>query len=411
MNVEPLSCPSCSAPVPLEDGDSFRCPFCNAEVSVPESYRAVRNANRVADADLARVEAAYAALGTPPGPFLRVAARGADVLLWLFGHFSTLVLLLVVFFAAPPAALDALEHVAPQLGISVVSLTGPVIAALALGALVFAGFLLPIEYTHRSALAAGRSRLGAGMAAKPPATAGGPAVCRECGAPLAVPQGALGVRCRYCRTDNLVALPPEWVERVTRKSAARHADVLSALESEAKIESDAHERRSTMRLLTGVGFVVCAVLWGALAHELGRGVPAWWLASVARKPRLVVREDKRSHGELRTGEAYDLVVDGADCDDYPDACGPTFVVPLRKGERFVVESADLRPNTTITAEEPWFATARAVVFRRARPPRVELTAPYSGWFVVQIRFPELTTARVSKQHAHLHATLAIQPPG
>ena len=54
--------------------------------------------------------------------------------------------------------------------------------------------------------------LHAGLAAKSPSRAGGPAECRTCGAPLFARSSDLSVNCPYCRTDNLVRIPDEWVD-------------------------------------------------------------------------------------------------------------------------------------------------------------------------------------------------------
>jgi LSD1 subclass zinc finger protein len=63
-----------------------------------------------------------------------------------------------------------------------------------------------------------RQMLQAALAARPPERPGGPATCRSCGAPLDVPEGALGVRCVYCREHNLVAIPESWIARARKAS-------------------------------------------------------------------------------------------------------------------------------------------------------------------------------------------------
>src|SRR5207253_1658793 len=64
-----------------------------------------------------------------------------------------------------------------------------------------------------------RGKLQAELAAKPPSRPGGPARCRRCDAPLDVKPGDLGVRCFYCRTDNLVAMPADWIARMKSGTA------------------------------------------------------------------------------------------------------------------------------------------------------------------------------------------------
>jgi hypothetical protein len=64
--------------------------------------------------------------------------------------------------------------------------------------------------------AVGLATLQAALAARPPKRPGGAAECRLCGAPLAIQGNAPGVRCLYCRADNLVALPRAWIERAKK---------------------------------------------------------------------------------------------------------------------------------------------------------------------------------------------------
>jgi hypothetical protein len=60
------------------------------------------------------------------------------------------------------------------------------------------------------------------LAAAPPARAGEPPCCRECGAPLALEPGALAATCVYCGTDSLTAdLPTQAASRERRKTAQR----------------------------------------------------------------------------------------------------------------------------------------------------------------------------------------------
>ena len=53
--LEPLHCPSCGAPVPLE-GDSFPCAHCGATVRPPDDYVAMLALRRAAIAELRRAE-------------------------------------------------------------------------------------------------------------------------------------------------------------------------------------------------------------------------------------------------------------------------------------------------------------------------------------------------------------------
>lgn len=91
------------------------------------------------------------------------------------------------------------------------------------------------------------------LSARPPTRAGGAASCRQCGAPLSVPRRATGVRCAYCRTDNLVKIPADWLER--------RAGAVAQVAREAKAALGEHYAElRRLRLRLGLRVVVIALL-------------------------------------------------------------------------------------------------------------------------------------------------------
>src|SRR5207302_1614635 len=103
-----------------------------------------------------------------------------------------------------------------------------------------------------------RRSLQMGLAARLPSRAGGPAICRECGAALEVPPDAHGVRCVYCGADNLVNLPAESLARAKAKSSGLHARIKDAME-----EYDAVQLKSRVDLKNQAAVCLAAlpVLW------------------------------------------------------------------------------------------------------------------------------------------------------
>ena len=97
-----------------------------------------------------------------------------------------------------------------------------------------------------------RAGLQAALASSPPSTQGGPALCRQCGAALAVPPGALGVRCDYCGADNLVAVPTAWLEATKKVDKALVNEERSALQAEA-------EARRSLRWSLAWRFLICVL--------------------------------------------------------------------------------------------------------------------------------------------------------
>lgn len=115
------------------------------------------------------------------------------------------------------------------------------------------------------------------LATRPPATPGGSATCRNCGAPLDVPPGATLALCVYCHAENAVEI------RTRLLSGAKRA--LSRVTSgtrEAQ-EHDRADRRETRRLL-----------W----HELLRY--GWRTFLFTELPMVWAIDDARSQASGRT---------------------------------------------------------------------------------------------------------------
>ena len=231
--VAPLLCPSCSAPVPLGDGEVATCSFCQAKVPLPAEYRALRDAEHQRTTDREVAEKLYRKLGSPPSPALRAWTSAVTIasaaLVGIVGLLLTISagLMLLAGFALE-LVLHALAH---PLGIDLIDRFG--------GGTVYAGFvvimivfgLLPVWLVgYLDSLAEIKRTLQVSLAAHPPQKPGFPSTCRGCGAALDVPSGAFGVRCAYCQADNIVSLPAAWIARVGGKQASFHRSIITAVE-------------------------------------------------------------------------------------------------------------------------------------------------------------------------------------
>jgi hypothetical protein len=224
-----LRCPGCGAAVPLVPKARAACPFCGAAVDTPPAWLEAAEA-RAAEARARRaIEPRWRELTRPPPAWVRPAAMALVAVL-------------------PPAVTVALVY----------ALTPPpgTAAAFALGALPG---LLPgaLAWLWAAAVGATVVDVTLGLAAAPPARAGAPPSCRECGAPLAVEEGALAATCAYCGTDSLVADLPTTAESRARRRAAERTLAEAA---------DALARRRRLLALGGLGLLVGV---GGLSAALG----------------------------------------------------------------------------------------------------------------------------------------------
>ena len=293
-SLKPLLCAACSGPVPLLDGEVTKCPYCGQPVTIPPDYRELRDADRQRSGDEGALAAIYARIGRPPGLLLRmwgsvvgqvvmVLIKVLGVLGWIWVGLFAIVLKLVdaiddirvvlavlalpfgfVFLIVWGLA-RALHAMSPALGIDLIDVYSLPVAFAWVGVAIYVTTAVPLALLRAAeAYAMVRQRLQACLAARPPSSDGGPATCRQCGGALVIPNGALGVRCVYCHTDNLVALPERWITQVKDRTATFHHQVESALAEE--LASRKKSRFRMWGILIG-SLALPFVLWG-LGHAM-----------------------------------------------------------------------------------------------------------------------------------------------
>ena len=167
--LEPLHCPSCGGPVPLE-GDSFPCAHCGATVRPPDDYVAMLSLRHAAIAELRRAERRWRwSRWSSSRPFT-IGLR-ASFLAWF-----VLVCFLELVVDWPHGVL----------------LLGLIVALLECGV----GWALGSVYADaRATLPA----LPDGTFVKLPAEV---ATCASCGGPIRFGEGELAVICAYCGGDD-----------------------------------------------------------------------------------------------------------------------------------------------------------------------------------------------------------------
>ncbi|HVY47541.1 MAG TPA: hypothetical protein VHB21_16745 [Minicystis sp.] len=284
--LERLTCGNCGASVPLADADAVPCPHCGGAVAMPVAYRRAFLIERKDAATRAEARRLYAELGTPPGRWLRFLSIAFNGWWLLFGGgfvmmCASLFVVDFAFFMIGDACHENVVEVMPVREQRALQFP-PAIALAAVGAALGV-------YGRRHARS--RRRLQAALAAKPPGRAGGPAICRTCGGPLAVEAGALGVRCVYCGSDNLVALPPSWIAKVGADVATIGAEI-----EPARVELTRERARLRRGLVLhvggiGVGFALffLACLSGTHEPPADTGVVPPGFAGFSGDPRPLVR--------------------------------------------------------------------------------------------------------------------------
>jgi DNA-directed RNA polymerase subunit RPC12/RpoP len=286
--VDVLRCPACGADVPLGQADDARCVHCGREVPLPETYRELRRLQREDEASRQRAQALFSTLDSPPWLFTRVLAAVFDQPMIVFW----------IFFGVPVGLASVLGGLAigERCRLSEAASTG------ASFVILFAFAFVPRSigiYANRRA--GGRRLLLAGLAAQPPRLPGGPARCRECGAPLDVTPGALVARCVYCGADSAVRVRTPFVARARRavRVAAHTIDEAAALdrrERAATRRTLANELRRYLLTTAVFGGLFATFMWDdARVTALGEGsAPALGLVALVIGTLLLIAVMLRS---------------------------------------------------------------------------------------------------------------------
>jgi hypothetical protein len=406
--VEVLRCHSCDAPLALGTGDKAKCGHCGAETDVPATHRALREVDAADKAHRAEAAELIRKFGKLPALPLRVLSATWNVVVFVF---IGLPLVVIAGLFLGQALLAVYSFVTKQHVHDVVlqKFSDPQAAPIAIGfgtaTLLFGLWIIAASYGARRN---DRLRaLQAGLAAKPPERAGGSFKCRVCGAPLEVPPQALGATCLYCRADNLVAIPPQWLAKA--KQRATQLGKTIAEESKAYFAQLRSLRRSLvlqLAVLLVIGGGLTALFFGFATSGKREYKEHDWQREIAN-PTLL--RDKRHSAGLVGKLSLDNrpVVSRGSCPDDARTPGLRFgrgdctasgcvvhlYVPLRAGDAVTLIGKTL-PYKTLSAfyehvdnrpfdrenwgrrlgKPAWIGSNREATFR----------APHDGWFMLWI---------------------------
>ncbi|HEY5934337.1 MAG TPA: hypothetical protein VIU61_06880 [Kofleriaceae bacterium] len=361
--VEVLRCKSCDAPIALGTGDTAKCSHCGTETEVPASHRALRAAD--AEEQAHRVEGAKLVrrFGTLPAMPLRALAWTWNVVFFVFVGLPVVV---IVGALLGDRLLAAYGFFTKQHLHDVVlpSFSDPDAAPVALGygvaTVLFGLWIIAAVYGGRrnERLRA----LQAGLAAKPPERPGGSLQCRMCGAPLEVPPNALGATCLYCRAENLVAIPADWLAKAKQRASSLGKTI--AEESKAYFEQIRALRRSMvfqLAVLAVIGGGLTALFFAIATSGTRPRMDHDWHREVANP---ILRRDARMAGGLvgRLSLDHQPVISRGTCpadgknqplrfgrgDCTASGCVVHFYVPLRAGDAVTLRGRTL-PWKTLSA--------------------------------------------------------------
>ncbi len=421
VELTPLSCASCGADVALADAPSVRCDHCGADVPVPELSRRALVAEREAAAGRRRADELGNRLGRLPSWPLRVLGT-------VFGGWLQFVAGFIFVFAAVGAAtigaVIALGAATHQDLVVILSdrTKEDILTPVWFGSmLLLAGLAV---YGRRRAIST--RRVQAALAARPAKIDGGPATCRSCGGPLSVPADAVDVRCLYCGTDNLVALPASWVAGLTEANVSVHREIESA---DAAFSAETRSVRKSTLLHLGFTVVALTAIYipSSRPSRWRHATPAYrhsdW-SVLASDPRALVR--RRVLGAMQTWGDAETVTFAPNCADHPTAlrleprdcdasgCSLWFRAALRHGERARLELQGIPGGARATIEAqgfprsggdiphvPYGGETFTLASDAGRP--VEFRAGWSTFYRLEVQLPGATPGTVG-------ACFEVAPP-
>ena len=230
------------------------------------------------------------------------------------------------------------------------------------------------------------------VAADPPREAGGARRCRSCAAPLDVPPGAIGVRCAYCRAENLVSLPAAKRPPARRRirgfplfAQPTMAEAQAAVDAARPALLPALVRAAVAAIVLGGFPVGCACV---TSHQLGE---SWW--SEVRGPRRAYRRSGEpevwAQGQASSAPYCGLIRRRGGWSAPNMGCGVQ--VALRRGEALVVALSRVSPKVSVSGyelDEDLSEEMPATWSEGARHDDgtvdgvATFVAPYSGWFSI-----------------------------
>lgn len=234
-----LQCVNCNAPLVVVDAPSLVCRFCGTINAISQVYREELRLARNLDSASREAAQQWMRLTRIKVPRWQLICAAIAPFVLLTGSLIILLifaLLRVVSGQALPWSLG---------GVWLILIPAQLLAA---------------NVAMKNVLVSGATNVGATFAAGPPAAAGEPPNCRQCGAPLSVQPDDVLVRCIYCEAESIVRLDKLDLETLRMRVASAQsslAQAMSALTKHSKLAG--LETRGRTYIIAGL--LVLPLVW------------------------------------------------------------------------------------------------------------------------------------------------------
>lgn len=284
-SLTPLQCQACGVSVPLVDAEQSKCVSCSTLVTVPQEYRQLHKMQEEQRKNLQHAKDAHELLLNPPSTIEKIWHSLASGIFSIIGIIIALSIILCGLMSVTLVFMlyFAVSTFAPDWGVNYNDTLG-------VGWVYFIFFtglslvmILPmVLYSNVKKHTDLKKTLQASMASKIEIHKGTETAthsCRNCGAGLSLSATDIATVCDYCGAENLVNLPPSWVQSITQ-SAKWHFKTIAEGVNLAKTYALEH-KKSLRNWFIGTAFLIpfawCMghlVKWGESNGETFK-VPSW----------------------------------------------------------------------------------------------------------------------------------------
>jgi len=399
-----LTCKNCGTPVPLQSGKLQKCFACGTENELSDEFVNLQQSQAQFNKSAQKSESMLKRISSPPSVFLRVWTAVSNFLFTVLGMFYTA--LTVITGLAGMVALAMLYiliyKLAPALGENYIDTIGAgrvyFICTLVLSVVIVLPMVLSGYFKDIVQL---KSILQGSLSLKFPETGKGYGNCRGCGAPLQLKSGDIYIRCPYCETENLSAVPEKWLEKVKNFTNWHFKTIDEAINKEQKFKKESRSNIVWWAIITLVFAFIFALIGFVFSWSDMEYTPTVKWKVLNKEPRMLIAAN-----EISDNESFDVIEPGKITEGKIFA--EYYWIALKKNEKLRISINNpalllptyLRNSTDNEGTKIYhlitWATGGQLGFI------YEFTAPYTGKFCIM---PQLLHGNLENESLQLLVTI------
>ncbi len=233
--LTPLQCQACGISVPLVDAEQSKCVSCSTLVTIPQEYRQLHQMQEEQRKNLQNAKDAHELLLDPPSTIEKIWHSFASGLFSIIGIIIALSIILCGLMSVTLIFMlyFAVSTFAPDWGVNYNDTLGVGLIYFIFFTALSITLILPmVLYNNVKKHTDLKKTLQASMASKIEIHKGSENTthsCRNCSAGLSIAATDIATLCDYCGAENLVNLPPSWVQSITQSAKWHFKTIAEAI--------------------------------------------------------------------------------------------------------------------------------------------------------------------------------------